>query len=323
MTKSPKNKAAAHRVLDAAQRALKDIDIVSAGHIVKVANAIAACRGKVVTIGVGKSGYIAQKIASTMTSLGVMAVFVHPTDALHGDLGVVSSEDAVIAFSHSGDTRELVEALRHIAALKPLIVAISGNGTSRLASISTHKIIYSFAEEGSPHDLAPMASTTTTLVIGDMLAAEVAMRRGFSQQKFAQLHPSGSLGLKLACVEDVMYIGKQIPTIRSTASFTTALEEMTQKSLGVVAATDARGRIVGIITDGDIRRFIVSGKYSPRSTVAEAMRPQAKTITPRASLYEALRIMEQHRITSLFVVNGRQVPQGLIHLHQIVERQLA
>lgn len=321
--KVTKLKPAARNVLECSRSVLQSIDTAMVGRIIKAANAVTACRGKVVTIGVGKSGFIAQKVASTLTSLGVLAVFMNPIDALHGDLGIVSSDDAVIAFSHSGNTRELIEALRHIAKIGPLVVAVCGDASSALVQMSAQKIVYHLFGEGSPDDLAPMASTTTSLVVGDMLAAEIAQRRGFDRQKFAQNHPSGSLGLKSISVTDIMYTGAQLPVIRASASFHDGLTEMTDKSLGVVAVIDIKGRMIGLMTDGDVRRFILSGKYRPNAKMADVMMTSPKTVTITANLYDALKAMEQHRITTLFIVDSKNHPRGVMHLHQIAEHQLA
>lgn len=321
MAKNPTN-IAARKVLECSLLALRSIDSMLLGSIVKTSNAIAGRSGKIVTLGVGKSGLIAQKVASTLTSLGVSSVSIHPTDALHGDLGVVSPVDTVLAFSHSGNTRELLSVLRHVVKIGPLLVGICGDSSSRLAQISEHALVYRLAGEGSPQDLAPMASTTACLVIGDMLAAEVAVRRGFNRQKFAQLHPSGSLGLQFAFVSDIMLSGAQIPAIGLKEKFHNGLIEMTSKSMGVVAVLDVKHRIVGVLTDGDVRRFILSGKYSPSSMVSDAMTSSPKTMVISATLYDALQIMEKHRITSLFIVDKSRKLKGLLHLHQIVERQM-
>lgn len=316
-------KQAYRATVAAARKALALIGAGLGNAVGRAAQALAGRRGKIVTTGIGKSGFIAAKVAATMTSLGVPAVFLHPTDAMHGDIGLVSRDDAVIAFSHSGNTKELLGALYHLKRLGVPVVAVTGGRTSRLAAAAEHVLAYRIAGEGSPHDLAPMASTTVSLVIGDMLAAQLATLRGFTRQTFAQLHPSGTLGLQLTAVADVMLTGKGLPTVSRNASFHSALRHINDKKLGIVAVIDEGRRLVGALTDGDVRRFVLSGASVDRARVQQAMTARPRTIALDATLLDALRAMEERKITSLFVVDSHKHLKGMVHMHQIIERQLA
>ena len=284
---------------------------------------LAQIPGKVITLGIGKSGFIAAKVASTLTSLGVSAVTIHPTDLMHGDLGNILPGDTVIAFSHSGNTKELLAPLAHVHRLGVPIVAVTGHRSSRLVALAKYDLVYHIDSEGSPHDLAPMASTTISLVIGDMLAAQVATLRGFTQQTFAKLHPSGTLGLQLTTVGELMIQGGALPVIEGSSSFHNAVNTINTKRLGVVAVIDGRGHLIGALTDGDVRRFILSGRPLADATVTDAMTAKPLSISADLSLLAALQAMESRKITSLFITSTSGKLEGLIHIHQIVERQLA
>lgn len=313
-------KSVVARVLDQAQAALASVPSVLVSALEQASLFISKRPGKIVTMGIGKSGFIAEKIASTLTSLGVPALFVHPTDALHGGLGIFEKADTVIAFSHSGATKELLSTLRHVVKLKIPIIAISGKSDSPLSRIASHVLVYKVQDEGSPHGLAPMASTTTSLVIGDMLCAGIAHARGFTRELFAQLHPSGMLGLQTADVEKIMKVKAFIPLVSHKATFRRAVEVINQKKLGIVGIINEDKRLIGALSDGDVRRsIIIHGE--PRDLI-QCMTRHPYTIGKDASLFEALQRMEDRKITSLFVVSSDERVEGIIHMHQIIEREL-
>jgi len=284
-----------------------------------VADLLGRRRGKIVTTGIGKSGFIAQKVSATLSSLGTPSLFLHPTEALHGDLGVLGRGDSVIAFSHSGGTHELIEALRHVTQRRIPVIAICSNADSPLSSMSAHTLVYPFYGEGSPHDLAPMASTTLSLIVGDMLVSEISMRRGFSPEIFANLHPSGTLGLQLVNVQKIMRKGRLLPLVDERASFLKGVAVMDKGGLGLVGVINDQKLLRGILTDGDVRRMLLRGGGG---RISDAMTRRPKTIDPGATLLEALRRMEEYKITSLFVVDSPGRPVGILHMHQIIERHL-
>lgn len=286
--------------------------------LVQAVDTLASARGKIVVSGMGKSGQIGHKIASTLTSLGAVAVSLNPAEAVHGDLGVITSDDVVIAISHSGETKELLRLLRHVAHLKVPLVAITGSKKSSLASMSSAVLAYHIKGEGSPYDLAPMASATASLVIGDMLAVALCAKRRLTRKHFARAHPGGSLGLKMTKVSSVMK-KRGLPVINTRMPFARALVVMTKGEMGVVAVTEGRSLLTGIMTDGDIRRHVLSGKLSQDTAVGNLMTKNPKTIAASASLQEALVKMEQYKITTLFVTDRGRL-KGVVRMHDIVER---
>lgn len=276
--------------------------------------------GKIVITGIGKSGFIGMKIAATFVSLGHQAVFLHPVEALHGDAGIVSPEDIIIAISFSGESPEVVKIIRYIRKVfKNTIISISGNKSSQLGRMSDEVLILKVGHEGDPLGLAPMASATATLVIGDMLASAITSPETFKNHHFARFHPGGTLGLKLTKVKSIMKQGDGVPKISHNASMLEALQEVTHKKLGVTTVIGAKGNIVGILTDGDIRRFLLKCHSIDNVKVEEAMTKTPKIIDPGASLAEALAVMEEFKITTLFVVDSKDRPAGVIHLHDIIE----
>jgi arabinose-5-phosphate isomerase len=306
-------------VLQSARAALNSIHPASLKQVADAAVFIAARKGKIITSGMGKSGFIAAKVAATLTSLGVPAVYMHPSEAMHGDIGILHSTDTILAFSHSGSTHELLAMLVHA----PIpVVAVTGAVHSRLAVQAKRVIGYRIVDEGSPYGLAPMASTTISLVLGDMLAAYLATLRGFAPARFARLHPAGTLGLQLTAVHAVMHRPPRLPLVRHTSSLIDALQVVSAKKLGIAGVTDAHGRLIGSLTDGDVRRFLQAGNQVLSVRVEEVMSRHPKTITESDSLLGALHCMEQHKITALFVVDAGDRPRGLVHMHQIIEHHL-
>ncbi len=288
-------------------------------HFAMAVEQIAACKGKIIISGMGKSGIIAQKIAATMASTGTTALFLHPADAAHGDLGVVSQEDVVICLSKSGTTEELnfiIPALRQIGVK---IIAMTGNPRSFLAENADITLDTGIEKEACPFDLAPTTSTTAMLAMGDALAISVMQEKRFTQRDFAMTHPKGSLGRRLTVkVSDIMARDRSIPLVPENASVTDLILEMTSKRYGVSAVVGAEGRLSGIFTDGDLRRLVQSGKEFLSLSSGSVMTENPKTVTPDTLAKECLDILETYRITQLIVCDNLQRPVGLVHIHDLI-----
>lgn len=281
------------------------------------------CEGRVIVTGMGKSGIVARKIVATMNSTGTPSIFLHPTDAVHGDLGMVRREDVVICISKSGDTEEIRQLLPMLRRIGVKIISMVGNVGSHLARNSDLILDVSVREEACPHDLAPTASTTATVVMGDALAIALLHRRNFTKEDFAVFHPGGSLGKRLLLrVEEMMIQGVQIPLVRDTVTLSNAIVEMTSKRLGATCVVDADGRLKGIITDGDLRRLLQVTRDISNVTAAEAMTKNPKTIRKEMLAAIALEEMEEFKITQLIVVDDHHKPVGMIHLHDLVKAGL-
>ena len=278
------------------------------------------CRGRVALTGMGKYGSIAQKIASTMASTGTPAFFLHPAEGGHGDLGMLVRGDVVVAVSNSGETNELIELLPAIKRLGLRLIALVGDPSSSLARQSDVAIDVSVAEEACPIGLAPTASTTAALAMGDALAVALLEERGFTEQDFALLHPAGRLGRRLLWrVEDLMHVGAQLPVVFQGALMMDAVAEMSHKKLGMTAVVDSAGKLTGIITDGDLRRALQKGLDLVHGQVKESMTPNPKTIEKDALAAKALDVMERCAITSLLIVDSEGRPGGVIHLHDLLK----
>ncbi len=280
------------------------------------------CQGKVVVTGMGKSGLICQKIAATMASTGTPTFFLHPAEGIHGDLGMLSRGDVVIAVSYSGETEEVRRILPVIKRMGLPLIAMSGNPQSTLAIAGDVHLDISVAEEACPLGLAPTASTTATLAMGDALAVALLDERGFKAEDFALFHPGGALGKKLLLrVEDLMHVAEEIPLVPRETLLRDALFEITSKKLGVTGVVDAQGALVGVFTDGDLRRIMELGLESLQQPIHQAMSTAPKRILRRNLAAKALQIMETHSITSLFVFADEQgkVPVGIVHLHDLLK----
>ncbi|MDY0385133.1 MAG: SIS domain-containing protein [Geobacter sp.] len=287
---------------------------------------ILASKGRVVVTGMGKSGLIGQKIASTMASTGTPAFFLHPAEGIHGDLGMIMTGDVVIAISNSGETDELLRILPSIKRLGAHLIAMSGNPDSTLAKAGDLFLDVSVKEEACPLGLAPTASTTATLAMGDALAVALLVERGFKAEDFAIFHPGGSLGKKLLLrVEDMMHSGSAMPLVTEGTLMKEALFEITAKGLGITGVTDAEGTLLGVITDGDLRRALERGEDILQATAGQLMKRGAKRIVRRELAAAALQIMERFSITSLFVFENEQdqAPCGVIHLHDLLKAGIA
>lgn len=277
-------------------------------------------KGKIVVLGVGKSGIIGLKTVATFTSLGHTAVFLHPVEALHGDTGIVTNGDILIALSFSGESAEVVKIVRYLKMnFKVGCIAVTGDGKSALAQLSDVSITMDVPEEGCPIGLAPMASTTATLAVGDLLASALTSPTAFDKRHFAKLHPGGSLGLDSRTVREIMKERNAMPLVKHSAPLQQALLIMTDDGQGVVGVCGPKGTLAGIVTDGDVRRFVLAEGSIENRRVAEAMTKNPKTIRANKTAKDALLFMEQYRITSVFVVGeADRKPVGMIHMHDIL-----
>jgi arabinose-5-phosphate isomerase len=277
-----------------------------------------ACKGRVVVIGMGKSGLIGRKIAATFSSTGTPAAFLHPAEAIHGDLGMLMRDDTVLAVSYGGETEEIIALLETIKRLGLRMVTLTGHPRSTIAAASDVVIDVSVKEEACSLNLAPTASTTATMAMGDALAIALLERRGFSQGDFAALHPGGRLGKKLLRVENLMHAGEAMPHVTATTKMPDVIYEISKKSLGMTTVVDAEGRLAGILTDGDLRRLMQQrGAATLDLIVDDCMTKNPRTIAPIELAGAALRIMEERKITSLVVVDAARRPLGVVHLHDL------
>ncbi len=283
---------------------------------------ILACSGRVVVTGMGKSGLICQKMAATMASTGTPALFLHPAEGLHGDLGMLMKGDVVIAVSNSGETEEITRILPTIKRMGLPLIAMSGNPSSALARAGDFFLDISVKEEACPLQLAPTASTTATLAMGDALAVSLLIRRGFKEEDFALYHPGGALGKRLLLrVEDIMHGDDAIPEVSLGTLLKDSLYEISSKKLGITGVFDEQGAIIGVFTDGDLRRTIEKGVEVLNCPIEDFMNPNPKRILRTNLAAKALQIMESHSITSLFVFETETAerPIGIIHLHDLLK----
>jgi arabinose-5-phosphate isomerase len=280
------------------------------------------CPGRVIVTGMGKSGIICRKIAATLSSTGTPAFFLHPADATHGDLGVIQRADVVLALSYSGESEELLRLLETIKRLGARLVVFTGDGSSTLARAADVALDCSVSEEACPLNLVPTASTTAALALGDAMAMTLLVAKGFRQEDFANLHPGGNLGRRLMRVEQLMRTGAQAPVVCGDTLMADVIYEMTSKGLGMTCVTDKAGRLAGIITDGDLRRHISGSKSILERNAAAVMTPDPITIDRKALAVEALRIMEQRKITSVVVVDASGRVEGVVHLHHLWPTQM-
>jgi len=292
------------------------------GDFTQAVEMILSCQGKVVVTGMGKSGLICQKIAATMASTGTPTFFLHPAEGIHGDLGMLAKGDVVIAISNSGETEEVCRILPVIKRMGLPLVSMSGNPKSTLAIAGDVHLDISVAEEACPLGLAPTASTTATLAMGDALAVALLEQRGFQAEDFALFHPGGALGKRLLLrVEDLMHTGKDVPLVQPEILLRDALFEITSKQLGVTGVVDSQRKILGVFTDGDLRRIMEKGLDSLQQPISEVMTTSPKRILRRNLAAKALQIMESHSITSLFVFEDEEslTPIGIVHLHDLLK----
>lgn len=278
---------------------------------------VSTCRGRVVVTGMGKSGIIGRKLAATLNSTGTPSLYLNPAEALHGDLGMVVQGDVAIMLSNSGRTRELVALIEPVKRLSVPLIALLGNPRSTLGEAADVVLDASVEEEACPMGLAPTASTTASLAFGDALAMAVLERKGFSADDFRTLHPNGQLGFKLLRVEDAMHRGDEIPRVRTDAPMRDVIYEMSRKGLGVTSVVDADGRLVGIISDGDLRRQLEKDERLLGRKASECMTNNPVTVVAKEPATAALALMEKRRITSLMVPDEEGRVVGVLHLHDL------
>ncbi|QTS84126.1 KpsF/GutQ family sugar-phosphate isomerase [Coxiella endosymbiont of Amblyomma nuttalli] len=278
------------------------------------------CKGRVVVLGIGKSGHIGRKIAATLASTGTPSFYVHPSEASHGDIGMITAQDLVLAISYSGETTEVVNILPTIKRLGAFLIAFTGKSHSSLGRIANIVINVSITEEACPLGLTPTSSTTAALVMGDALAISLLGARGFTSDDFARIHPGGSLGRRLLLhVDDLMHFRDHMPMVKPDCLLDEALVEITRKSLGMTAVVADSGHLLGVFTDGDLRRTLDKGYDIHRTPIKEVMTKNSSiTISPKLLATEALKVMHKHKITSLVVVDSACYPLGVIHIHDLL-----
>jgi arabinose-5-phosphate isomerase len=291
------------------------------GNFARAVNMIFRCKGRVIITGIGKSGLIGRKIVATLTSTGTQALFLHPVEGIHGDLGIVTREDILLAISNSGETRELlpiISSIRHIGAP---IISFTGVLSSTLAKNSDIVIDVSVEKEACPFGLAPTSSSTAALAMGDALAVALIDKRKFREKDFYKFHPGGSLGARLrASVRDAMIVGDRIPRVLTHTPARQAIVEIDRMNVGFVLVTDKKNNLLGILTDGDVRRMVSRGLSFEGLTIDDVMTANPKTINEKASLAETVEFMQKKEITSLGVVNEKNKLKGYVHLHDIFGR---
>jgi arabinose-5-phosphate isomerase len=284
---------------------------------IDVVELVNAAAGRVVTMGLGKSGIICKKVSATLASTGTPSFFLHPAEAIHGDLGMIVAGDIVLAISNSGETEELVRLLPSIKRLGAELVAITGNPQSTLAKGADYHLSAAISEEACPLGLAPTASTTATLALGDALAMALLLRKGFREEDFAFLHPGGKLGKRFLRVADLMHTGEAVPVVLESASMHDVIYEMSKKGFGIAAIATDDGALAGVISDGDLRRLLQNDEQILKKTAGESMRTKPTTIPANELASAALQSMEQRKITSLFIVDGSGRIEGIIHIHDL------
>jgi arabinose-5-phosphate isomerase len=320
----PKQRAAvdfrrlARRVLEIEANAVAGLIPRIDESFARACDLVLACAGRVVVTGMGKSGHIGSKIAATLASTGTPSFFVHPGEASHGDLGMITPTDLVVAISNSGETAEIITILPLLKRLGVPLITMTGQPRSTLGEAATVVLDVGVTEEACPLNLAPTASTTATLAMGDALAVALLESRGFTREDFALAHPGGTLGRRLLLrVEDVMNTGKDVPKVGPDALLAEGLVEMTRKSLGITAVVDPAGRLLGVFTDGDLRRAVDRAVDIHRTRMREVMTTGSKTITPAALAAEAVRVLERFKITALLVVDEHDVVVGALNVHNL------
>ena len=306
------------RVLEIEARAIAELIGRLDQHFERAVETILACRGRLVLAGMGKSGLIGQKISATFSSTGTPSFFLHPAEALHGDLGRLVPNDVLMALSYSGETEELLRLMDTVKRLAIPLIILTGKPASTLAQSSDVVIDVSISEEACPLGLAPTASTTAMLAVGDALAMALLEKRGFKEEDYAALHPGGGLGVRLRRVENVMHAGEEIPRVRPETTLPDVIYEISKKKLGHTAVVDGEGRLAGMISDGDLRRFFQrEGGRALERSAADLMTRTPVTIGRKELATRALNLMESRRITSLMVVDAEGRLEGVVHIHDL------
>ena len=303
--------------------ALRDRITSADGSVARAVGLLLGCSGRVVVSGIGKSGHIARKISSTLASTGTPSMFVHPAEAAHGDLGMVTEHDAFIAISNSGETAELLAIVPIIKRMGAKLIAMTGNEVSSLALLSNVHLDTAVAKEACPLNLAPTASTTAALAMGDALAVALLDARGFREEDFARSHPGGALGRRLLThVRDIMRSGNAIPSVARDVSLNQALLEITRKGMAMTAVVDEQQRPIGVFTDGDLRRLIEKVQDFSKLSIADVMHANPRTVGPDQLAVEAVEVMEQHRINQLLVADADGKLVGALHIHDLTRAKV-
>ena len=305
------------RVLDIESKAISELKNHLDEDFESACNACIQCKGKIIVMGVGKSGHIADKIAATFASTGTPSFFVSPSEALHGDLGMIDQNDIIIALSNSGESQEIIELLPVLKKMKIPIISLTGNNKSKLAKASDSHINVSVKEEACPMNLAPTASTTAALAMGDAIAVALLEKKGFSEEDFAKSHPGGTLGKKLLLsVKDIMHIGDEIPYVSESDKLSTGLIEMSQKALGMTAVINDKNELTGIFTDGDLRRTLEKKVDIENTLMHQVMSKKPLVISPDQLATNAVEILQGKKITSLIVAQKNKIV-GALNIHDL------
>lgn len=307
----------ARQVLEAEAEAIRNLMDHLDGDFDRAVEMIAGCSGRVVWTGMGKSGIICRKIAATMSSTGTPSLFMHPAEAIHGDLGMVKGDDLVVAISQSGTTDEVIELLRLLKRLGVALIAITSSPSSPLAAAADLHLDLGVRREACPFNLAPTASTTASLALGDALAMAVSVKKGFREEDFARLHPGGKLGKRFLTVRELMHAGDAVPRVGESTAMKDVIYEMSRKGLGLATVQDEGGRLLGVITDGDLRRLMERDPDPLARSAGEVMHRGGVCIPPDELATSALRLLEERRITSLMVCEGDGPLEGVLHLHDL------
>ena len=311
------------RVLRIEAQALEDVMERLDGEFERAVELLFACKGRVAVSGMGKSGIVGRKISATLSSTGTPSFFLHPAEALHGDLGMLAPGDTMLAVSYGGETREIVALLDALKRLEIKLIALTGNATSTIAQASEVALDVSVNEEACSLNLAPTASTTAAMAVGDALAVALLEKRDFRHDDFAALHPAGSLGKRLLRVERLMHGGQRLPRVAPEASMPDVFHEMSAKKLGMTTVVNADGTLAGILTDGDLRRLMEKhGGKVVEMRLADCMTRNPQTVGPTVLASEALTLMEKRRITSVVIVDEQRRVLGVVHLHDLWGLQL-
>lgn len=307
----------AQRVLEAESAAILGLIPHLGASFVESVERIATANGRVVTMGVGKSGIICRKISATLASTGTPSFFMHPTEAIHGDLGMLVGGDVVLAISNSGETEELVKLLPSLKRMGAEIIAITGNPSSTLARGADYHLSAAISREACPLGLAPTASTTATLALGDALAMALLVRKGFREEDFGYLHPGGKLGKRFLRVRELMHRGDEVPVVTMSTTMNDVIYEMSRKGFGITAVTDEDRVLRGVISDGDLRRMLQKDEAILRKTAGDSLKGMPTTIDAGELASAALQMMEERKITSLFIVDDSGRVEGIIHIHDL------
>jgi len=312
-------RARARRVLDIEAQAIRDLVPRIGAEFARACRLCLECTGRVIVTGMGKSGHIGSKLAATLASTGTPAFFVHPGEASHGDLGMITAKDLVVALSNSGETAEIVTILPLLKRLAIPLITMTGAPDSTLGNAADVVLNIGVSEEACPLNLAPTASTTATLAMGDALAVALLESRGFTREDFARSHPGGTLGRRLLLrVEDLMHTGTEVPIVMAEVALSEGLLEMTQKGLGMTAIVDDANRLQGVFTDGDLRRTLDGAIDIHNTRISEVMTRDCKTVEPDILAAEAVRFLEQYKINALIVVNGQKEVVGALNVHDLL-----